>query len=177
MTAPAPAPLDADAFRRVVEAHAAELHRYASGLLSGDADGARDITQEAFVRLWQNPPADLSHLRAWLFSVCRSRCFDFLRRRGRFVADDGAIADAAPDEAPSPARALADTDAAGALFALVDTLPPRQREIVRLKFQGDLSYAEIGEITGLTATNVGFLLHTAIKTLRERLAARADLKP
>ncbi len=176
MTAPAPAPLDADDFRRLVETHAAELTRYACGILSGDGDSARDIIQDTFVKLWQSPPADRSHLRAWLFCVCRSRCLDMLRRRGRIVGDDGSRAEHEPDEAPSPARALADSDAAGALFALVDTLAPRQREIVRLKFQNDLSYAEIAEITGLTATNVGFILHTAIKTLRARLDERSDLR-
>lgn len=169
--------LDAESFRRLVEAHAAELTRYASGFLGGDADDARDIVQDAFIRLWQNPPADFSHPRAWLYAVCRTRAIDLLRRRGRIVADDGSVAGAVVDESPTPARTLLEKESAAALFALVDTLPARQREVVRLKFQGDLSYAEIADITGLTATNVGFILHSALTTLRERAGKRADLKP
>ena len=48
-------------------------------------------------------------------------------------------------------------------------MTPNQREVIRLKFQNDLSYKEIAEVTGLSATNVGFLLHVALKKLRELL--------
>ena len=46
-------------------------------------------------------------------------------------------------------------------------LPDNQQEVIRLKFQNDLSYREISEITGLSVSNVGFLLHVGIKRLRE----------
>ena len=55
------------------------------------------------------------------------------------------------------------------LQALAD-LPTNQQEVVRLKFQDGLSYRDIAEVTGLTQSNVGYLLHTAVKRLRERLA-------
>ena len=55
----------------------------------------------------------------------------------------------------------------------METLPTNQREVLRLKFQCDLSYKEISEITKLSVTNVGFLIHTAIKTLRKELLAEA----
>ena len=50
---------------------------------------------------------------------------------------------------------------------LLDRLPDNQQEVIRLKFQNDLSYREISEITGLSVSNVGFLLHVGIKRLRE----------
>ena len=45
-----------------------------------------------------------------------------------------------------------------------------QQEAIQLKFQNDLSYQQIAEIMQTTANNVGVLLHTALKTLRERYA-------
>jgi RNA polymerase sigma-70 factor (ECF subfamily) len=51
----------------------------------------------------------------------------------------------------------------------LDLLPPKQREVVRLKFQAQLSYEEIAAITSLSVSNVGVLLHTAIRTLRQRM--------
>jgi len=48
------------------------------------------------------------------------------------------------------------------------TLPPRQQEVLQLKFQNDLSYQEIAEITKTTANSVGVLIHTALGTLRQR---------
>jgi len=41
--------------------------------------------------------------------------------------------------------------------------------VLRLKFQEGLSYREIAAITDVSVSNVGFLLHTALKTLRGRL--------
>jgi RNA polymerase sigma-70 factor (ECF subfamily) len=49
---------------------------------------------------------------------------------------------------------------------MLDELPVNQREVIRLKFQNDLSYKEIAEITQLSMTNVGFLLHVGLKRLR-----------
>jgi len=59
------------------------------------------------------------------------------------------------------------------VLRLMETLPKNQREVLRLKFQSDLSYKEISEITKLSVTNVGFLIHTAIKTLRKELLAES----
>lgn len=72
---------------------------------------------------------------------------------------------------PSPAASAADRDTADTVMSLLDGLPPNQREVVRLKFQAQMSYGEIAAVTSLSVGNVGFLLHTAIKTLRRRLAA------
>ena len=52
---------------------------------------------------------------------------------------------------------------------LMAGLPPNQQEVLRLKFQHSLSYREISSITGLSETNVGFLIHVGIKRLRELL--------
>ncbi len=48
-------------------------------------------------------------------------------------------------------------------------LPENQQEVVRLKFQAGLRYREISRVTGLSVSNVGFLLHTALKTIRGRV--------
>ena len=53
-------------------------------------------------------------------------------------------------------------------------LSKNQQEVLKLKFHGQLSYEEIARVTGLTATNVGFLLHTAIRKLRQRVVSPAD---
>jgi RNA polymerase sigma-70 factor (ECF subfamily) len=60
---------------------------------------------------------------------------------------------------------------ATAVLGLMDELPVNQREVVRLKFQGQMSYGEIAAVTSLSVGNVGFLLHTALRTLRKRLEA------
>ncbi|MBA73618.1 MAG: hypothetical protein CMO73_13215, partial [Verrucomicrobiales bacterium] len=55
------------------------------------------------------------------------------------------------------------------LLSLIEALPDRQREVMRLKFQADLSYKEIGEALAITVSNVGFIVHSAFKKLREAM--------
>ena len=53
----------------------------------------------------------------------------------------------------------------------------RQGDVIRLKIQEGRSYREISRITNLSETNVGYLIHVGLKTIRERLRTRADLRP
>ncbi|MEM9420291.1 MAG: sigma-70 family RNA polymerase sigma factor, partial [Planctomycetota bacterium] len=56
-----------------------------------------------------------------------------------------------------------------AVLRRLAALPDPQQEVVRLKFQADLSYKQIAEVTGLTVSHVGVLLHQALKTLRQQM--------
>ena len=70
---------------------------------------------------------------------------------------------------PSPAAVAEGRDTTSRVLHLLGNLPDNQQEVVRLKFQNGLSYRQISEITELTVSNVGYLIHTAIKTLRTKL--------
>lgn len=70
------------------------------------------------------------------------------------------------DATPDPAHAMERKERFEEVLRFLDRLPENQREVIRLKFQGDLSYKEISEVTGLSVSNVGFLIHTGIKRLR-----------
>ena len=75
---------------------------------------------------------------------------------------------------PRPGRALERAEQHEAVLRLVGKLTPNQQEVVRLKFQNGFSYQEISRITSLSVTNVGFILHTAIKSLRQEMAAQTE---
>jgi RNA polymerase sigma-70 factor (ECF subfamily) len=77
--------------------------------------------------------------------------------------------DTRPSDAPDPAASMEQRETAVSVFRLLDQLTPNQRAVIRLKFQNDLSYKEIAEITQLSVTNVGFLIHTGLKKLRALL--------
>ena len=151
--------------RDALERHEGPLMRYACRLV-GDLEQARDIVQETFLRLCRETQANLDgHLTPWLYRVCRSRALDLKRKEGRMreLAEDVA----SPFVSHEPLPDYRDDHAA--VTRWLSTLPTNQQEVVRLKFQGGLTYKEISEVTNLTVTNVGFLLHTAIKTLRGRM--------
>jgi len=76
---------------------------------------------------------------------------------------------AAPDSAPD--AALAEKEDMKLIRQAINKLDPRSREIVVLKLEHERSYKEIAEIMDLTPTNVGFILHKAMKKLSNSLKA------
>ncbi len=158
-----------------VARHQAPLLRYATRLLHGDADRARDVVQDTFVKLLAQKPAEIDgHLAEWLFTVCRHRTLDVLRKEGRMKLFEEGQAERlrAPEPLPGAGAERAETQAA--VLKLIERLPRNQQEVVRLKFQNGFSYKEISRITSLSVTNVGFILHTAVARLRKEMAAQAE---
>ena len=64
---------------------------------------------------------------------------------------------------------LDDRQTVSQILQVVETLPKNQREVIYLKFQCDLSYKEISDITRLSVTNVGFLIHSAVRAIRKQM--------
>jgi RNA polymerase sigma-70 factor (ECF subfamily) len=148
------------------------LIRYAARL-TGDVERARDVVQDTFLKLCVADPAKVNaHLAQWLFTVCRNRALDVCRKENRMTLVGDCEAAAVETTLPGPVAQAERTETRGRLAELVDTLPEKQQEVVRLKFQNGLTYREIGEVTGLTVSNVGYLIHTAIRTLREQVRAQ-----
>jgi len=137
------------------------LLRYATWVIR-DHELAREVVQETFLRLCREDRSKVSdHVAQWLFTVCRNLAFDTRKREARMTplldAEIGVDSN------------LENREAVGEIFRLVKDLPKNQREVVYLKFQCDLSYKEISEVTKLSVGNVGLLLHTALKAIRKRV--------
>ena len=157
--------------RSAVEQFQGPLLRYAARLV-GDPDRARDVVQDVFLRLATQPAdAVTGHLAEWLFTVCRNRAFDVHRKEGRMTAFAEGAEERVVAAEPRPGAALEAAEAHAAVLRLIDRLPAHQQEVIRLKFQNGFSYKEISRITSLSVSNVGFLIHTAIKTLRREWLA------
>ena len=164
---------DVGFLERTFEAQHAPLLRYASRMLGGDVDRARDVVQDTFVKLMGQPPAAVNgHAVEWLYTVCRHRALDVLRKEGRMMRFADGQAERVTAAGPRPGRALEHAETHAAILHLIEKLPPNQQEVVRLKFQNGFSYKEISRITELSVTNVGFLIHTAVARLRTDFAAQ-----
>jgi RNA polymerase sigma-70 factor (ECF subfamily) len=140
-----PAPVtDPAQFSRWFDAHAAALVLFARQWTAGDRAAAEDVVQDAFVALLnQRRPPD--NVRAWLFATVRNSAIAGARggaRRARRERDVGAIRgewfDARPDD-------LIDASAAA---AALDALPPGQREVIVMRLWGQMTLAEIAQVTG-----------------------------
>ncbi len=153
--------------RSALEQYERPLIGYARQIV-GDLDVARDVVQETFLRLWQADQGAIEdHLAEWLFTVCRNRALDVRRKESRM--QPMSEVDPRPSAAESPPEAIERRQSVHQLVEAMNALPENQREVVRLKFQSGLSYKQISEVTGLSVSNVGYLLHIGLKTLRSQM--------
>jgi len=149
----------------ILERFERPLIQYAASI-AGNGESARDVVQDTFLRLAQQGPLEPDRLAPWLFTVCRNRAIDLRRKENRTIAMNDEHHELTSDE-PTPSARLEAKENTNRLQRLLQHLPENQREVLRLRFQCDLSYREISEITQLGEGNIGFLLHTGIKTLRQ----------
>jgi len=186
--APVSAAPDAAWISAAVSQFQGPLIHYASRLLSGDVERARDVVQDAFLRLWSADRASVDgHLGQWLYRVCRNRALDVRRKEVRMTAlsdehidvigqDTIAFGRRSHDrgnEHESASAARTSHELSGhAVMGLLESLSDMQQEALRLKFQGGLSYREIATVMDITVNHVGVIIHNAIKALRERMLAQ-----
>jgi RNA polymerase sigma-70 factor (ECF subfamily) len=161
--------------RAVVAEYEGRLLRYATQV-TGDVERARDVVQEAFLRLCRQPKTEVEdHLAPWLYTVCRNLALDVRRKESRMRSITPEHSAEQPSNEADHTAAAEQRDTTQHILRLVDSLTDNQREVVRLKFQDGLSYREISRITELSVSNVGYLIHTAIRRLREQLAGEISV--
>jgi RNA polymerase sigma-70 factor (ECF subfamily) len=152
-----------------LELHESSLLRYARWILS-DIESAREVVQETFLRLCKEDPSRVDgYLAQWLFTVCRNLAFDARKKEARMTPLGETEIAVAPD--------LDERRTVSQIMQVVDTLPKNQREVIYLKFQCDLSYKEISEITKLSVSNVGFLIHSAVRAIRKQVVSEGSPAP
>jgi RNA polymerase sigma-70 factor (ECF subfamily) len=164
---------DVDALGVFVGRYQDSLVRFVAGFLKDDG-AAQDVVQETFLRVARQP-AKLTGVDSphnWLLRVARNLSVDYLRaaiRRRRHTREYAAERQEAVAVAEPATEALEREEVRERVRREIDGLSPRLRELMLLKVQEGKTYREIAEITGLSVTNVGYLLHRAMKLLAGRL--------
>ena len=160
----------------ILDEYECRLLRYATRLL-GNEDSARDVVQFAFMRLLSQSPEELHGREAqWMFTVCRNRAIDLIRRRRRSRSLEEMAAEPGVDKRPDPAVVAERHDLHARLRKLVAQLPAAQREAIDLWTEG-FSYREIAEITGNRQGQLRVLVHRALKRLRSDPAVKRMADP
>ncbi len=146
-------------FQLLLDAHAAELHRFLIGLVGPqDADDCLQETLLAALRAYPRLRHG-EHLRAWLYTIAQRKATDSFRRARPVGPLDGR-------EPTTEAHEPGDD---GLWRQVVAVLPPKQRSAVVQRFVLDLGYREIGERMGCSEAAARRSVHEGIKKLRTRL--------
>jgi len=168
-----------DRIERLFAALESPLLGYALRLTGGRAV-AEDIVQEAFMRLHAQFD-QVREPRQWLYRTVHNLAVNHRRDTAKLVSlrhppsdasvpsDPSDLAEAT-DPQPLPDEQIARWEGIGLVRLSLETLDARSRELIRLKFNDELSYKEISERTGLTVGHVGYLLHHALKAIAAELA-------
>lgn len=146
--------------------------------LTGELGLAEDVVQEAFMKLHSHFK-EVRAPRRWLYRTVHNLALNQRRRTSKLVSLNAATgtenenfpvtADTA-DPAPLPDEQISRLEGIGLVRLSLETLDERSRELVRLKFNDELSYRDISARTGMSVSNVGYILHNALKTIAGELA-------
>jgi len=148
-------------FETLIDAHAAELHRFLVGCV-GPIE-AQDCLQETYMSALRAYPR-LRHgdnLRAWLYTIAQRKATDAIRRAARRPTRE---LDGLDPAAPSAHDASDD-----GLWRLVRGLPAKQRAAVTHRFVFDLAYAEIGARMGITEEAARQNVSAGLRRLRREV--------
>jgi RNA polymerase sigma-70 factor (ECF subfamily) len=161
-------------FETLLDRFQRPLIRYAL-TFTPNLEDARDIVQDTFVKLASALPSlDPDRIAPWLFTVCKNQSVDHHRKLHRLIPMDSATLEleSPPGPAPSPSEDLEHAETATALHHLINQLPDRQREAVKLKFIAGLDYKQISQAMDTTIGNVGYLIHHGVQALRQKWTAQ-----
>lgn len=128
-------------------------------------DEAQDAVQETLLRLFRELRAgqSIENPRAWAYRALYRLAMDEHRQRRRLtLVADRLGGQAQPDAAPANDRV--------AVWAAVDELPIRQRQVLYLRYRADLPFEDIGRVMGISASAARSHATQAMATLRDRLA-------
>lgn len=166
------------AFDELVERYQARAYRLAWSLLR-DAEDARDLSQEAFLRVYQSAGRFRGDARfsTWFYRILVNLCLDHRRRRRwwqRAVAQDPdedqvALVERQPAHEPDPGQRASQEQTMTRLWTAVHRLAPQQRAAVVLSVQEQLSTAEIAAVLQCSEPTVRVHLHRAVQALRRKL--------
>jgi len=157
--------MDAGTFKKVWLCHWESLYRAAYGIL-GDSAAAKDAVCEAYLRLWKArfTLSDVTGPLPYSLMVLRNVCLDAVRRQK--VRKTLPLDENAPSGEATPETALMVRDRLRRVESLMETLPEKEREVLRMRVYEGMSYSDISKKTGLSEGNLRVLLSQARKYLR-----------
>lgn len=169
---------DRDAARDLYRVHAERLWRIVRPMCGSDAD-AEDVVQDAFVKafgaLERYQPRTGLRFISWLSTIALNTARNRARKLGRLRLVEPEALARAQESASQPAAPHEDVDARdlqrmnAAMIAALQELPDRDRQVVTLRYGGELSAAEVADACGVSVSNVRKICERRRASLHKRI--------
>jgi RNA polymerase sigma-70 factor (ECF subfamily) len=151
------------AFEELTARYLREVYSFALRLV-GVKEEAEDISQETFVKVWKNLKKynqKSSKFKTWLMRIARNTCVDHLRKQksvpfSQFEGEEGenVLIEGLQSEEPLADELVALSQDAAMLERGLEQLSPAHREVLLLRYQEGLSFAEVSGIIGASQNTV-----------------------
>ena len=165
---------DEEAFTQLYEANFDKIYRYVA-LRIGNKMEAEDMTQQVFLNALQSLPSfkwkGIS-FSAWLFRIAHNQVVDYLRKKTRQAT--APLDESIVDTESNPQLVAEHRLDMEQLASATERLTEAQREVISLRFAGELPIAQVAKIIGKSEGAVKALQHSAIVALRKALLVAED---
>ena len=165
---------DEEAFTQLYEANFDKIYRYVA-LRIGNKTEAEDMTQQVFLNALQSLPSfkwrGIS-FSAWLFRIAHNKVVDYLRKKTKQAT---ALLDESMVNSDSNPQLVAEHKLdIEQLVSATKRLTETQREVISLRFAGELTITQVAKVMGKSQGAVKALQHSAIVALRKALLLAED---
>jgi len=157
--------MNADVFKDIFLPYHKKLYRIAYRMVENQPD-AEDIVQETYIKLWQKRD-DTKHIEnteSFAVAVLKNTCLDFLRKMKPETVELSVLS----QQVGFLETQIEDKEKLQYIETIVQQLPERQQQLIRLKHYKELSDKEIEELTGLQTGNIKVIISRARKTIKEQ---------
>jgi len=170
---------DEQALSILVDRYLSDVYRFALSL-THNPHAAEDIAQESFIKAWKNIRRFIpgNSFRTWLFAITRNTSIDWLRQKKEIALSSfengqgvNPVVETLADGQPLPSELIMKAEDAVHVRTLLSTLNPEYREVLELRYSGNLTFAEMGAILKRPLHTVKSQHRRAIAALRRILEA------
>lgn len=172
---------DQQAFAELVDLYQDKLYHMAYRMLSNRQE-AEDVVQDTFLRVYKNLDRFDETLKfsTWIYRIATNLCIDRLRKRKQTYSLDAESQDyegldgysMIPSDDRTPESELILSDTQRIIHQAMESLPPKYKTVMMLRYIQDLSLQEVGDILGMPVTTIKTRVHRGREFLRKKLEHR-----
>lgn len=165
--------IDERSFKRFVESYSNDLLYYAR-YLSHSKEEAEEIVSDVFFEVWQNRAqiSEIQNIKAWLLTITHNKAISYLRKKGNLnspISWDEIEKNALPDNIQTPDEELISREEINRINHIINSLPPRCRQVFILAKIEKLLYKDIAEILGISVKTINIHVAKALELISEAL--------